>query len=34
VVLYYDRDGHEGQCTIVDSPDGERVVRGREAVIG
>lgn len=35
VVLYYERDGREGQCTIVTESRGElagkRVVRGREA---
>ena len=34
VVLYYDRDGEEGQATVVTEPhgplQGERVVRGRE----
>jgi hypothetical protein len=35
VVVYYERDGEEGQCTVVTEPRGElagrRVVRGREA---
>jgi hypothetical protein len=35
VVLYYERDGHEGQCTVVTEGRGgragRRVVRGREA---
>ncbi|MDH5305833.1 MAG: helix-hairpin-helix domain-containing protein [Myxococcales bacterium] len=35
VVLYYERDGDEGQCTIVTEPRGalagKRVVRGRES---
>jgi len=35
VVLYYERDGREGQCTVVTESRGElsgkRVVRGREA---
>lgn len=34
VVIYYERDGHEGQCTVVTERAGEhagdRVVRGRE----
>jgi Helix-hairpin-helix domain len=34
VVLYFERDGHEGQCTVVTEThgphSGERVVRGRE----
>lgn len=34
VVIYYDRDGHEGQCTVVTERSGPqrglRVVRGRE----
>lgn len=35
VVLYYERDGHEGQCTVVTERSGrwrgQRVVRGRES---
>ena len=35
IVIYYDRDGHEGQCTVVteyQGPNaGQRVVRGRES---
>lgn len=35
VVIYYDRDGEHGQCTVVTATsgplEGERVVRGREA---
>jgi len=35
VILYYERDGHEGQCTVVTERRGpragQRVVRGREA---
>jgi len=35
VVIFYERDGHEGQCTVVTeragSRTGRRVVRGREA---
>ena len=34
VVIYYERDGHEGQCTVVTeyrgAQAGQRVVRGRE----
>ena len=34
VVIYYERDGHEGQCTVVTEyrgpKTGQRVVRGRE----
>ena len=34
VVIYFERDGHEGQCTIVTEYRGplteKRVVRGRE----
>jgi DNA polymerase (family 10) len=34
VVVYYDQDGHENQCTVVTEHHGpmtgERVVRGRE----
>ena len=34
IVIYYERDGHEGQCTVVTEyrgpKTGERVVRGRE----
>jgi hypothetical protein len=34
VVVYYERDGHEGQCTVVTERTGphrgERVIRGRE----
>jgi hypothetical protein len=34
VVIYYERDGHEGQCTVVTefrgAMTGKRVVRGRE----
>jgi hypothetical protein len=35
VILYYERDGDEGQCTVVTESrgplEGHRVVRGREA---
>jgi len=35
VVIYFERDGHEGQCTVVTEyrgpSTGQRVVRGREA---
>jgi hypothetical protein len=35
VVLYFDKEGDEGQCTVVTAHggplDGKRVVRGREA---
>jgi hypothetical protein len=35
VVIYFERDGHESQCTVVTEPQGpltgKRVVRGREA---
>jgi hypothetical protein len=32
VVIYWTRDGHEGQCTVVSDRRGRRVVRGLEAV--
>ena len=35
VVIYYEHDGHEGQCTVVTETrgplSGRRVIRGREA---
>ena len=35
VVIYYERDGHENQCTVVTEHQGplrgRRVIRGREA---
>jgi hypothetical protein len=35
VILYFERDGHEDQCTVVTERHGplagRRVVRGREA---
>ncbi|MFQ5843573.1 MAG: DNA-binding protein, partial [Planctomycetota bacterium] len=35
VLLFYERDGREGRCTVVTerrgAPAGRRVVRGREA---
>lgn len=38
VVIYYERDGHEGQCTVVTEYQGalagQRVVRGRENEAG
>jgi putative hydrolase len=38
VVIYFERDGHEGQCTIVTEYrgplTGKRVVRGREDELG
>ncbi|MHC4940330.1 MAG: helix-hairpin-helix domain-containing protein [Planctomycetota bacterium] len=31
VVIFYERDGHENQCTVISGPEGQRIVRGRQS---